>query len=545
MEPRDSVLATASAKCHIGHLEGGAGMAGICKCIAMLRADCACPNQHLKELNPNLTIAGFPIIFQTEAASTCRNSSLTGVSSFGFGGTNGRSDLWGVTRTGLFKAGEIDISKISQIVVKCPISAGPIDYLTGEPVIEGEKKTGQLQLANVLRDEFADYRVSRLVYKGGYRYRADEVDDDEEDELKEGSLPYVSGSWNGFSEMQAMELVPETKATYVATIKIGEGRYERFNICIDKQRSASISPVLDNAHSLIHIQGPGASNGNCWIVDGRDTMQAGEVVEITLRLFKDRQEVSWTKVDGPVDIPEFAHVYSAIGSLNSGRPLAMKLTEPGTWTCSFKIGSQGKDDFCFLRDGEAKQAIYPAVSTNQMGVTACGPDSLGQGKFWFVRGRFGEDVTLTLRIVDSQVDVTVSGSGRPAKVWKSIAGYERHSYAVAGSFTNFRPVAMEMDPSAPGVFKTRIMRSIGDASLVDSFRILVDGDPNQAFAPEEDADTSGARATILPGSGVKAEGKFVTQIPAGGEIHITLDLRTLDRRETVQWKVLQSSTALA
>jgi len=543
MEPRDTVLATASAKCHIGHLEGGAGIAGICKCIAMLRASCASPNQHLKELNPNLTVAGFPLLFQNEAIVTGRQSSLTGVSSFGFGGTNGRSDLWGMTRMGHAKAGEIDISKIPQIVVRCPITAGPIDYLTGEPVVDGDKPSGQLKLADVLRDEFADYNVSRHVYEGGFRYRADELDQEEEVELKEGSLPYVCGSWSGF-ENQAMELVPDTRGTYVATMRLGEGRYELFNICLDKKRSETISPAVDNAHARIHVKGPASSDGNCWIVDCRDNeAKAGGAYKITLKFFKGRKEVSWEAVDSEPTTIEINHQYSVVGSFNGGRQSAMQASEPGTWIHSFKIGDHGKEDFCFVRDGDVNQAIYPATSTNKIGIAACGPDNLGQGKLWFVRGAKGEEITLTLKVVDAKVSVTLSGSSRGRdSVWESQRGHKRHSYSVSGSFTDFKPVGMEMD--SPGVFKAKIVRRPGEGSLVDSFKVLVDGDANQAFAPEKDVETHGTHASIVPGSGFKPQGKFVVRIPAGGEIHVTLDLTTMDRRKTVTWKVLQTSTAL-
>lgn len=144
MEPRDTSLSTCSAKCHIGHLEGGAGMAGICKCIVMLRAAGITPNQHLRQLNANFTLAGFPLQFSMESCETGLHASLTGVSSFGFGGTNGRSDLWGVCRTGNLHAGEVDKMKYDQLYVTCPVTMGAIDYLSGEPLADGVIKLHRL-----------------------------------------------------------------------------------------------------------------------------------------------------------------------------------------------------------------------------------------------------------------------------------------------------------------------------------------------------------------------------------------------------------------
>lgn len=87
-------LLTTSAKSNIGHLEAGAGMAGIIKCIMMLRTSTGAPNCHLYEFNPHLDIEGFPVCMETECIDFGVNSGLTGVSSFGFGGTNARADVW-------------------------------------------------------------------------------------------------------------------------------------------------------------------------------------------------------------------------------------------------------------------------------------------------------------------------------------------------------------------------------------------------------------------------------------------------------------------
>jgi acyl transferase domain-containing protein len=84
-----------SAKTNIGHLEAAAGVAGLIKCILMLRYCCGAPNCHLLVLNPHLDVAGYPVYFETESVDFGHNSGLTGVSSFGFGGTNARADVWG------------------------------------------------------------------------------------------------------------------------------------------------------------------------------------------------------------------------------------------------------------------------------------------------------------------------------------------------------------------------------------------------------------------------------------------------------------------
>jgi len=84
-----------SAKTNIGHLEAAAGVAGLIKCILMLNYCCGAPNCHLLVLNPHLDVAGYPVYFETESVDFGHNSGLTGVSSFGFGGTNARADVWG------------------------------------------------------------------------------------------------------------------------------------------------------------------------------------------------------------------------------------------------------------------------------------------------------------------------------------------------------------------------------------------------------------------------------------------------------------------
>ncbi|CAE7705677.1 ppsA [Symbiodinium sp. CCMP2592] len=81
-------LMVTSSKTNLGHLEGGAGMAGFIKCILQVMRCEASPNIHLRERNPHLDVEGFPTQFLSEGLVTHYNTAVTGVSSFGFGGTN-------------------------------------------------------------------------------------------------------------------------------------------------------------------------------------------------------------------------------------------------------------------------------------------------------------------------------------------------------------------------------------------------------------------------------------------------------------------------
>eukprot|EP00931_Biecheleriopsis_adriatica_P048348 TRINITY_DN27935_c0_g1_i1.p1 TRINITY_DN27935_c0_g1~~TRINITY_DN27935_c0_g1_i1.p1 ORF type:complete len:5156 (-),score=1260.04 TRINITY_DN27935_c0_g1_i1:82-15549(-) len=88
---RSRPLALGAVKTNIGHLEGGAGMAGLLKLASQLRQPtAAAPNLHLHSLNRHIfeDTQDFAVLFGNEslAARTAKNAS---VSSFGFGGTNG------------------------------------------------------------------------------------------------------------------------------------------------------------------------------------------------------------------------------------------------------------------------------------------------------------------------------------------------------------------------------------------------------------------------------------------------------------------------
>ncbi|MBM4057354.1 MAG: acyltransferase domain-containing protein, partial [Planctomycetes bacterium] len=86
-------LVLGAVKTNIGHLEAGAGIAGLLKAVLVLVHREAPPNLHLKNLNPHINVDGFPVVFPHERMALGKwtgggGKVLAGLSSFGFGGTN-------------------------------------------------------------------------------------------------------------------------------------------------------------------------------------------------------------------------------------------------------------------------------------------------------------------------------------------------------------------------------------------------------------------------------------------------------------------------
>merc|ERR1712060_813607 len=98
-----------------------------------------------------------------------------------------------------------------------------------------------------------------------------------------------------------------------------------------------------------------------------------------------------------------------------------------------------------------------------------------------------EAIRVQVELADGHVRVTVASEVRGEKVWHSLEGWDRHQYSVVGSWSNWVPVPMVMDPSEPGVFRAfarvSAFPSHRHGFCVERFQIIVDEDRNQAFYP--------------------------------------------------------------
>ena len=87
---QDRPLLIGSAKSNIGHLETASGMAGLIKAVLCLKHRAVPPNIHFTTPNPKIDFNGGNLKVVTELTPLAERESplITGINSFGFGGTN-------------------------------------------------------------------------------------------------------------------------------------------------------------------------------------------------------------------------------------------------------------------------------------------------------------------------------------------------------------------------------------------------------------------------------------------------------------------------
>jgi len=308
------------------------------------------------------------------------------------------------------------------------------------------------------------------------------------------------------------------------------------------------------AHSGIWIFGPDEyDDGRKWIIDGRDSgVPILTRYLIRFRWGADRMFISWEEQVQAVNVhtAPYDHVYSVAGSWTSWKlsDMSREEADDGVWTTCLRIGVTGQEEFQFVRDRDWQQVVYPAKpKTTQTSVPVRGPDDMGHGKNWVVQGSPGDVLKLSFKIVDAVVTVSVHGDfGK--KEWRSEQGWNRHQYFVAGSFTDWKCVLMEMDQKRPGVFTCRGTLPLtlnGPRGFEARFRILVDEDFNFAYHPMIGGARSGQSIAEGPDAKSREDNWLISSPFAAGEVfEISFDLTAIDRRQTVTWKLLPAAERL-
>merc|ERR1719265_1561317 len=192
--PREDPLMISSIKSNIGHLEGGAAMAGMVKCCLQVKSSRCFSTIHVNQLNPHLDHEAFESVFETEAAYFSGEQGHSQVSSLGFGGTNGHGVFWGRNKDRIPDVRTIMMKKINSAPLPeiRPLGKDPASWESDYPDLD--VKDGDRYIIS-FNEPGEDGEASLKFLK-------DAVGTMNDDDV--GSY-WITGSFNGWGEGQIVE----------------------------------------------------------------------------------------------------------------------------------------------------------------------------------------------------------------------------------------------------------------------------------------------------------------------------------------------------
>lgn len=505
MEDRKHPILNTSAKSNIGHLEAAAGMAGVIKCVTMLASSAGTPNVHLKYMNPHMDVVGYPAFFETEASDTFASSGISGVSSFGFGGTNARGDLWARCR-------------------------------------RGARATEEVCTAKWLEERSMHYQ--RLFH---YGTPGPHVND----------RLYVTGTWDAFATVLEMEM--RGPGVFVALLLVGETCREQFRMLINRDPGQAIHPDRLCAGPEADARGPDAAGKDkTWLIDGRaDGVKPWTIYEVRFQWrftwdVGELRSVTWRPTNQVAPVAARSalhkHTYSIVGTWSSWQfqgMMRLPAQEETLWTTTVRIGFSGREEFQFVRDNDWSQCIYPAVPrARKTSIPVRGPDEGGAGKCWLLTGSAGDLVRIQLRVVAGELTVSAfSEATGTNQTWESTEKEEWRQYFITGTWNGWRFSPMFMDQEHPGVH--RFLVELGPFG-VEEFRLAAEQDPTLQLYPDCESAGLGEGVLCGPDAGGARDGlSWRISGEPGARYQITLDMNEQDRLHALTWVEVMPVRTLA
>lgn len=514
-EVRSHPLVNTSSKSNIGHGEITAGIVGIMKCVLLGCHASAAPNVHLRVLNPHIDSNGYPVLFDSELVDQGKNIGFMGVSSFGFGGSNARGDIWGRAQCGHRNSspGKMPFDHSSwRILTYSRI------HCTGTPQQIG-------------------YNEGAAAYYGNYALG---------NPFKDRQLVFfLCGTFNGWSWKDEMKKDDAT-GRHFALLRLGDTKVEEFQIRCNYGKDYCIFPIRKKAGPGELMLGPGQPPpAHNWVIDGRDgPPDAVYRVELWWDEAKQIKRISWepSMNDDTLAVAEEAYSHSyqrkyfVVGSWTAYYPIEMvRLAgETDVYQTTVRIESSGQERFQIHRDKDKLMAIYPAQDGG--GGAVRGPDGEGSGKYWVLKGKTGEEVKIQLKIGFTGYDVLVIQPTKGIRIWRSSPSHKGHLYFITGAWNNWGFTIMTPETTCPGVFRVRF---VARSETVD-FQIVVDESLRQAIYPDMDRARSGTSSALGPDAFGAGRHWRVTEAP-GTLVEVTLDTTQRDRRKLVTWRAMPAA----
>jgi len=275
--PRLEPLMLTSNKTNIGHLEGGAAMGGICKCVLQCKYGRCLPTIHLRTLNPHLEHEAFDAIFQTEGASYHYNQGHSQVSSFGFGGSNGHGVFWGGKNDALRDHEKLILTRIKRLAPAEVRVTGknPDEWEADFPDPQSCKRGAKFKIEL----DAEDPRDKAAVWE--------KVDEDEDGEDADAYYA-VTGNFNEWGEDR---MTPgDVAGLHTIAVDIPESGTLEFRFMQDGDPDMVICPMTPACTRRTEaILGPDKGLTNKWIIQGPPDRE----VRIELFVSRRTRSVMW------------------------------------------------------------------------------------------------------------------------------------------------------------------------------------------------------------------------------------------------------------
>mmetsp|Transcript_89637 Transcript_89637/g.208795 ORF Transcript_89637/g.208795 Transcript_89637/m.208795 type:complete len:956 (+) Transcript_89637:161-3028(+) len=280
--PRTEPLMLASIKANIGHLEGGAAMSAMVKCILQVSSTTCCPTGHFRSLNPHLEHSTFDAIYQTECANFHYACGHSQVSSFGFGGSNGHGIFWGED---ICDIGDIKVLAMSKIKKRPypevrPVGRNPDNWDSDWPAADA--KDGDKYTVTIDQDD-----TDETPIKWELKESAPENEQEEDDAIE---FYEITGNFNEWTSDRMM--AGSVTGVFVTTVEVPESGILEFRFLADGDDERVLGPAVPKCtRKTEKIIGPEKGLKNSWMVHG----VAGMELEIQLLITKKWRSVMWLK----------------------------------------------------------------------------------------------------------------------------------------------------------------------------------------------------------------------------------------------------------
>jgi hypothetical protein len=281
--PRKEPLFLASLKANIGHLEGGAAMSAMIKCILQVSATKCMPTGHFKVLNPHLEHTTFDCYYGSEAGLFNYRQGHSQVSSYGFGGSNAHGIFWGES---IDLSGDILVAwyrrlRSSALPEVRPVGTNPDDWDSDYPAADA--KPGDTYTVTIESGEKATTPIKWVKVR-------DAPDEEEEDSDVNYDIVGNFNDWEGDRMMAGS--VP---GMHVTTVEVPDSGSLEFRFLEAGDEDKVLAPVVDLCQrKTTPVSGPEKDLKNKWLINGEPGME----FEIQLLVTKDRKTVTWLR---PVD----------------------------------------------------------------------------------------------------------------------------------------------------------------------------------------------------------------------------------------------------